>query len=81
MTTSITIDAHAGWPVKVVEVFSGAQGQEISRTEHVVAPYNRQIFNLYTGRHIAEVSELSDQWQARTPDDSNETQSEAPASE
>lgn len=57
MTTKVTIDAHAGWPVKVIQVQLGADGAPSAVVEVTVAPHTTQEF--YVHQHLElHVSEM-----------------------
>ena len=49
MTTAVTIDAHAGWPVKVeqIDTASGAV-----RSTTTVLPNTQQTFHIWDGSDI-----------------------------
>lgn len=48
MTTKVTVDAHAGWPVKVTQVQLDADGNKASETESTVAPHTTQDFYVHS---------------------------------
>ena len=56
MTTKVTIDAHAGWPVEVVTI-SGEPGYPKSAQITVVEPNTEQDFYIHSGLKILSVSE------------------------
>jgi len=57
MTTSVKIDAHAGWPVMVTLKY-GEQGAAKSVTTEVVAPKTERTFYIHSGLQIIGVEEL-----------------------
>ena len=58
MTTSVTINAHAGWPVKVVLVDRDIDGVPVRYTINEVEPYSEQVFNVWDWRTI-EIYEMN----------------------
>lgn len=55
MTTKVTVDAHAGWPVLVV----GAQGEtDKSIISRVVEPNTVTTFYIHSGFRIINIEEL-----------------------
>ena len=57
MTTAVTVDAHAGWPVKVTLIDQSSDGLTQSETVQVVAANTKQAFYVWNGRDI-KVHEL-----------------------
>ena len=62
MTTKVTVDAHAGWPVEVTTLdWAEVPGREglLSATKHkaVVAPHTTQDFYVHSHRTL-EVREV-----------------------
>lgn len=57
MTTAVTVDAHAGWPVKVTLIDQSSDGLTQSETVQVVAANTKQTFYIWNGRDI-ELHEL-----------------------
>jgi hypothetical protein len=58
MTTSVTIDAHAGWPVEVkTESIDTATGNVTVGTK-IVDPGTQQTFYIYTNHNIVSIREL-----------------------
>ena len=57
MTTKVTVDAHAGWPVKVTQVQLNQQGEKASETETTVPPNTKQDFYVHSHMelHIKEM--------------------------
>ena len=61
MTTRITVNAHAGWPVEVQFVDTTYDGQpiayEFKQKPTIVPPHITQDFYVHSGRsvHISEV--------------------------
>jgi hypothetical protein len=51
MTTRVVVDAHAGWPVKVVQIGNPDSSAE-SRTEVIVDPYTQRVFHVWHGRDL-----------------------------
>lgn len=64
MTTKVTIDAHAGWPVLVVTKVGEAASAK-SYTTHRVEPYTQQDFYIHSGCAIVDITECSDSWVAK----------------
>lgn len=56
MTTSVTIDAHAGWPVLVTMEY-GEPLQPKSVTSELVEPGTKRVFYIHSGLKIIGVSE------------------------
>lgn len=56
MTTKVTVDAHAGWPVAVV-TRHGEPGQSMSYTTHIVEPNTTKDFYIHSGCQIIAVEE------------------------
>lgn len=56
MTTKVTVDAHAGWPVKVTTIDLNVDGSSL-RSETVVPPNTTQDFYVHQQRelHIKEM--------------------------
>jgi hypothetical protein len=52
MTTKITVDAHAGWPVLVTLIDLSEGGTGIGQTETTVAPHTTQDFYITSLRMI-----------------------------
>ena len=48
MTTTVTVDAHAGWPVKVMQVQLDADGNATSQSETIVPPNTKQDFYVHS---------------------------------
>ncbi len=46
MTTTIIVDAHAGWPVRVTSINRGVE------TDHLVAPLAKQSFSVWDGQDL-----------------------------
>ena len=57
MTTRITVDAHAGWPVQVVGIYGEPNYPKEIRTE-VVEPNTKKDFYIHSGFRIISVEEL-----------------------
>lgn len=57
MTTRITVDAHAGWPVLVVLKMGEPGYQKIVTTE-TVAPNTARDFYVHSGMQIIGIEEL-----------------------
>lgn len=47
MTTKITVDAHAGWPVKVTPIDNGINGRET-----IVPPHTKADFFVWDTRQL-----------------------------
>lgn len=59
MTTKVTVDAHAGWPVKVVKMELAADRMSIERASEEVVPANESR-DFYIHAHLKiEVEEMS----------------------
>ncbi len=58
MTTSVTVNAHAGWPVKVILVDRDIDGVPKNFTITEVPAYTIQDFNVWDGRTI-EIYEMN----------------------
>jgi hypothetical protein len=48
MTTKVTVDAHAGWPVKVIFLDQVSEKETMT----IVKPYTTQDFHVWDGRMI-----------------------------
>ena len=57
MTTAVTIDAHAGWPVEV-EIRRGEPGTPDVFETKIVAPDTKETVYLHSGCSIAGIKEL-----------------------
>ena len=57
MTTKVTVDAHAGWPVEVVTIV-GEPGYPKSAQLTVVDSNTEQDFYIHSGLSILSVSEM-----------------------
>jgi len=57
MTTKVTIDAHAGWPVEVKLLYGEANTTPHETTE-VVQPNTVREFYIHSGMSITSVREL-----------------------
>jgi hypothetical protein len=57
MTTKVTVDAHAGWPVQVVTE-NGEPSQSKSVRVDVVPPHQIRDFYIHSGCRILSISEL-----------------------
>lgn len=57
MTTRITVDAHAGWPVAVV-TRNGEPGQIASFSTEIVAPKTSKDFYIHSGMRIVAIEEV-----------------------
>lgn len=57
MTTKVTVDAHAGWPVKVTQVSIDSEGNKTGERESTVAPNTTADFYIHaTGElHVKEM--------------------------
>ena len=64
MTTKITVDAHAGWPVEVVSLH-GEPNYSKSPEIRIVKPYTTEEFYIHSGLRILSIVEQSDKWQAQ----------------
>lgn len=56
MTTKVTVDAHAGWPVAVV-TRDGEAGYPASYTTHLVEPNTSRDFYIHSGSRIISIEE------------------------
>lgn len=52
MTTKVTVDAHAGWPVKVTAIDKGADDHETVSELGIVSPNTVQDFYVHSGRNL-----------------------------
>lgn len=52
MTTKVTVDAHAGWPVKVTSIAYDSTG-ETSRSDSVVPAHTHADFYIHSNMRIA----------------------------
>lgn len=52
MTTKVTVDAHAGWPVRVTRITYDSTG-ETGRADEVVRPNTTQDFYVHSNMRIA----------------------------
>ncbi len=50
MTTKVTVDAHAGWPVEVTRVQLDAEGKPAGESVYVVPP--NTIRDFYVHSHL-----------------------------
>lgn len=57
MTTRVTVDAHAGWPVLVVQVVGEPTAKKEIRQE-VVEPNTTKDFYIHSGMRIINIEEL-----------------------
>ena len=57
MTTKVTIDAHAGWPVEVKSI-RGESSQEKTLDETIVEPGTVRDFYIHSGLVITSIREL-----------------------
>ena len=57
MTTKVTIDAHAGWPILVVSVVGEAQSTKTVRST-VVEPNTKKDIYIHSGERIISIEEL-----------------------
>lgn len=57
MTTKVTVDAHAGWPVKVTKVQLDSDGNKAGESEEIVAPNTQRDFHVHSHLelHIKEL--------------------------
>ncbi|SKB32314.1 hypothetical protein [Sphingopyxis flava] len=60
MTTKVTVDAHAGWPVEVTARY-GEPDQPKSVSVHIVEAGSAQDFYIHSGLEILNVRELKRQ--------------------
>lgn len=60
MTTKITVDAHAGWPVRVTRSYRSDKGYETrnDETPSIVAPGAVQDFSVWDGSTLT-IEELN----------------------
>lgn len=56
MTTKVTVDAHAGWPVRVTRVYY-KPGVETGRDDVIVQPNTIQDFYIHSNMliHVEEI--------------------------
>lgn len=57
MTTAVTIDAHAGWPISVT-LISGEPSYPKKVYEEVVPANTVRIFHIHSGLRIINIEEL-----------------------
>lgn len=57
MTTRVTVDAHAGWPVQVVGIYGEPHMPKEIRTD-VVPPLTMKDFYIHSGFRIISIEEL-----------------------
>lgn len=57
MTTRVTVNAHAGWPIEVVTVH-GEEGQTKVAAVNVVPANEEQHFYIHSGMKILSIREL-----------------------
>lgn len=48
MTTKVTIDAHAGWPVRVTRIELDADGNPARESETMVPAHSQQGFYIHS---------------------------------
>ena len=51
MTTTVTVDAHAGWPVRVTQKHLDDDGNVKRRDEQIVPALSERVFNIHS--HMA----------------------------
>lgn len=58
MTTKVTVDAHAGWPVKVDSLDQNPDGSLALISEATVSPNTQRDFYVWQGRilHVTEMT-------------------------
>ena len=52
MTTKVTVDAHAGWPVEVVAIDLNENGTRLENPAQIVAPNTVQDFYVHSHREL-----------------------------
>jgi len=57
MTTRITVDAHAGWPVLVVKLVGEPNATKTVQQE-IVEPNTTRDFYIHSGMRIMSIEEL-----------------------
>lgn len=57
MTTKVTVDAHAGWPVEVKTIV-GEPNQDKAEQTHIVEPNTVRDFYIHSGVSIIGIREL-----------------------
>ncbi len=57
MTTKVTVDAHAGWPVEVVTIVGEPDAAKSAQLE-IVEPNTQRDFYIHSGMKIISVSEM-----------------------
>lgn len=67
MTTAVTIDAHAGWPVLVVTKVGEPQSTKSYVTQRV-EPYTKTTIYLHSGCSIVDIIECTESYTARPPE-------------
>lgn len=59
MTTKVTVDAHAGWPVQVISQQLGQDGKPAGEPrETIVPPHTTQDFYVHGHMEITSVKEM-----------------------
>ena len=64
MTTRVTVDAHAGWPVKVIRI-DDKTGNWIGEPE-IVAPHTTKDFYVWDGQDLL-IAEQTEDGRVDTP--------------
>ena len=57
MTTKVTVDAHAGWPVRVTTVDLNEDGTRRAVSSATVPPHTTQDFYVHSHREL-EIKEM-----------------------
>lgn len=57
MTTKVTVDAHAGWPVMVTTIVGEPSANKEIRND-VVEPNTKKDFYIHSGMRIINIEEL-----------------------
>jgi hypothetical protein len=57
MTTAVTIDAHAGWPVEVI-IRRGEPGTPDVFETKIIAPNSKETVYLHSGLSLVGIKEL-----------------------
>ena len=58
MTTKVTVDAHAGWPVKVTTVQLNSDGTPKQSSDTIVPANTKQDFYIHSHMQLAGVKEM-----------------------
>lgn len=68
MTSRVTVDAHAGWPIRVVRVYQNGYWNN-TKDEVIVPAYTTQDFYPHDGMHLEIYEEAG--WTAKAEEQTN----------